>query len=345
METANSIQSIVSAVLAFVVGILITPTISDFLYTHKLWKKKNVSITTDGQEAIITQKLHNDEVRKTPRMGGVVVWGSVLITAILLIIFTDLSFLNRSQTWIPFAVLLGMSLVGLIDDYLVCQENHKGQGLPLRFRILLVAVSGLAIAFWFYFKIDVTTIHIPFSGAFTLSPELFILFFVFVITGTYAGGVIDGIDGLAGGVFAIIFGAYSVIAFSMGMGDLAAFCLAITGALCAFLWFNIPPARFFLSDTGTMGLTTALATIAFITDTLLLLPILAFPLVISVLSDIIQILSKKIRNKKVFLVAPLHNHFQALGWPPYKVTMRYWIVTIMSALIGVIVVLLDATYK
>jgi phospho-N-acetylmuramoyl-pentapeptide-transferase len=172
-----------------------------------------------------------------------------------------------------------------------------------------------------------------------------ILFFVFVITGTYAGGVIDGIDGLAGGVFAIIFGAYGVIAFSMGMGDLAAFCLATTGALCAFLWFNIPPARFFLSDTGTMGLTTVLATVAFITDTLLLLPVLAFPLVITVLSNIIQILSKKFRNKKVFLVAPLHNHFQALGWPSYKVTMRYWIITIMSALVGVILVLLDKTYK
>ena len=345
METANSIQSIISAVVAFVVGVLITPVVSNFLYRHKLWKKKNVGVTLDGQEATITQKIHNDEVRKTPRMGGIVVWGSVLITAILLIVFTDLSFLNRSQTWIPFAVLLGMSLVGLIDDYLVCKESHKGQGLSLRFRILLVALSGLGIAFWFYFKIDVTAIHIPFSGSYPLSPELLILFFILVITGTYAGGVIDGVDGLAGGVFAIIFGAYGIIAFSMGMGDLAAFCLAIAGALCAFLWFNIPPARFFLSDTGTMGLTTVLATVAFITDTLLLLPILAFPLVVTVLSDIVQIMSKKFRNKKVFLVAPLHNHFQALGWPSYKVTMRYWIVTIMSALVGVILILLDKTYK
>lgn len=351
METIKIIQSITSAVIAFIVGILITPVISNFLYKHKLWKKRSVGLTIDGETAAITQKLHNDEVRKTPRMGGVIVWGSVIITAIILMFLPklfygiDLSFLNRSQTWIPFAVFLGMSLVGLIDDYLVCQENHKAQGIPLRFRILLVALSGLAIAFWFYYKIDIQSIHIPFHGAYVLSAELFALFFVLVITGTYAGGVIDGIDGLAGGVFAIIFGAYGVIAFSMGMGDLAAFCLAITGALCAFLWFNIPPARFFLSDTGTMGLTTVLATIALITNTLLVLPILALPLVISVVSNIIQILSKKIRNKKVFLVAPLHNHFQALGWPSYKVTMRYWIITIMSALVGVILILLDTTYR
>lgn len=350
MEINNITQSITSAVVAFIIGIAITFPISNFLYSKKLWKKRSVKTTMDGQSATITQKLHNDEERKTPRMGGIVVWGSVILTSILLMLLPgtspvgSLSFLTRSQTWIPFAVLIGMSLVGLVDDYLVCQEQHKGQGLSLRFRIGIVAISGLAIALWFYYKIDIHTIHIPFNGPYEIGSLFFVLFFIFVITGTYAGGVIDGIDGLAGGVFAIIFGAYSAIAFSIGMGDLAAFCLAITGALCAFLWFNIPPARFFLSDTGTMGLTTVLATIALITDTVLLLPIIALPLVISVLSNILQILSKKIRNKKVFLVAPLHNHFQAIGWPPYKVTMRYWIITTMSALIGVILVLLDKTY-
>ena len=164
----------------------------------------------------------------------------------------------------------------------------------------------------------------------------------------YASGVIDGIDGLSGGIFASTFAAYAGIAFYQQQYDLAAFCATVLGGILAFLWFNIPPARYYLSDTGTMGLTLALGVVAFMTDSLgggygvAVLPVVALPLVITVASDIIQILSKKLRNgKKVFLVAPLHNHFIAKGWPPYKVTMRYWIFAAMCAVLGIVIALIS----
>ena len=159
--------------------------------------------------------------------------------------------------------------------------------------------------------------------------------------GIYAGGVIDGIDGLAGGVFMSSYAAYGVIAFTQQQIDLSAFCFVVVGGLLAFLWFNIPPARFYMSETGSMALTMTLTVIAFLTGHALLLPIIAFPLVITTISDVIQLTSKKLRKgKKVFLVAPIHHHFEALGWPPYKVTMRYWVISVVFATIGLIIALI-----
>ena len=140
--------------------------------------------------------------------------------------------------------------------------------------------------------------------------------------------------------------AYAGIAYFQNQINLAAFCATLTGAILAFLWFNIPPARFWMTETGTMGLTLTLAVIAFLTDVpgngygVLALPIIAFPLVVTVLSSIIQVVSKKFRGKKVFRIAPLHHHFEAIGWPSYKVTMRYWIISIMSAIAGMTIALL-----
>src|SRR5262249_55762726 len=160
------------------------------------------------------------------------------------------------------------------------------------------------------------------------------------------GGTIDGIDGLAGGIFAFIFMAYAGIAFAQEQISLAAFSAALSGALFAFLWFNIPPARFWMTETGTMGLTLALAVTAFSADTLgegygiSVLPIIAFPLFATVLTSALQILSKRLFGRKIFRVAPIHHHFEAIGWPSYKVTMRYWVVTIIMGVLGLAVALL-----
>ena len=204
---------------------------------------------------------------------------------------------------------------------------------------------ALFVALWFFFKLDITTIGMPFIEDLNVG-LFFIPFFILVTLALYASGVIDGIDGLSGGVFAIIFAAYAGIAFYQQQVDLVAFSAMIAGGILAFLWFNIPPARFYMSETGTMGLTITLAVVAFMTDSLgggygvLVLPIVAFPLVITVLSDIIQVLSKKFRGKKVFLVAPIHHHFEALGWPGYKVTMRFWVIGVIFAIIGMILALI-----
>lgn len=339
------------ATVAFIAGVLFTPILTGFLYKHKMWKKSSVKLTMDGREATISSKLHNDEERKTPRMGGVVVWGSVFATIVLFSLlatifpdgaFSKLSFLSRNQTWLPLATLLAGGLFGLIDDYLVCRESgsYAGGGLSLRVRLAFVFILASAGAWWFYAKLGMDSVHVPFVGDATLGLWFIPVFIIFMI-GIYSGGIIDGVDGLSGGVFASIFSAYAIISFAQGQIDLAAFCSVVVGGLLAFLWFNIPPARFFNSETGTMALTTALTVVAFLTKAVLVLPIIALLLIVTSASSIIQILSKKFRNgKKVFLVAPLHNHFQAKGWPPYKVTMRYWVLSVVFALIGTIIALI-----
>ncbi|MEN9647551.1 MAG: phospho-N-acetylmuramoyl-pentapeptide-transferase, phospho-N-acetylmuramoyl-pentapeptide-transferase [Candidatus Parcubacteria bacterium] len=338
----DAVKILVPAAFTFLIGMLITPYISDFLYRHKFWKKTSVQKTLDGQVATISQQLHNDEVKKTPRMGGIVVWGSVLISTMLFWAFENkLSFLSRNQTWLPFFTLIATALIGLIDDYLVCRDTggHIGGGLSLKKRLLAVALIGAIGAWWFFTKLEVSSILVPYIGTVNLG-ILFPVVFVFFMIGMYSGGIIDGIDGLAGGIFAIMFSAYGIISFYNNQIDLAALCMSIVGGLLVFLWFNIPPARFYLSETGTMALTTTLVVIAFLTEEVVVLPIIALPLIVTSASSLIQILSKKFRNgKKVFLVAPLHNHFQAKGWPPYKVTMRYWVVSLVLATIGIIVAL------
>ena len=340
---SNLVKIIVPGILAFAFGILCAPILTNFLYKNKLWKKTSVPKSLDGGSASISQKLHDDENRKTPRMGGILVWGSVFVVSVILqlINVSDFSFVSRSQTWLPFFTLIVMALIGLIDDYQVCKDTggHVGGGLSLKKRILLVFIVGLIGALWFYTKLEVTSIIVPFFGELQLG-ILFIPIFIFAMLAIYAGGIIDGIDGLAGGIFSIIYTTYAVIAFMHGQYDLSAFCMAISGGLLAFLWFNIPPARFFLSETGTMALTTTLVVVAFLTKAVIVLPIIALPLIVTALSSIIQIFSKRFRNgKKVFLVAPLHNHFQAMGWPPYKVVMRYWIISLFFALFGLILTL------
>lgn len=305
----------------------------------------------DGKPAETFNKLHESREVGTPRFGGVLVWSSVLLTALLLQVlwliypayFGDLAFVSRNQTWVPLAALLTGALVGFFDDLFEVQGRA---GLPLRVRLGLVSIVALLSAWWFYDKLDVSSISFPFVSTPIELGIWFIPFFVLVALFIYAGGVIDGIDGLAGGVFATMFAAYAGIAFFQHQLNVAALCGAISGGLLAFLWFNIPPARFYLSETGTMGLTLALTTVAFFTDTLgdgkglAVLPIIAIALVATVLSNLLQIFGKKVFGKKLFRIAPLHHHFEAIGWPPYKVTMRYWIVSVVAAIIGMAIALL-----
>lgn len=353
----NIIKIFGPSTLSFFVGIAITPTITHFLYKYKLWKKKSGKIATDGRDAPIFNELHKEREVGTPRLGGTVIWISVITTAISLwivskVLPTDatikLDFISRSQTWIPLATLFIGAVVGMFDDIMeiLGSRGYIGGGMSLSKRLLAVATVGLLCGFWFFDKLDISNIALPFGNSLELG-YLFVPFFALVMLFMYSGGVIDGIDGLAGGVFAVFFSSYAGVAFIQNQIDLATFCAVVVGGILAFLWFNIPPARFYMSETGTMALTMTLTVVAFMTDTLggghglLVLPIIAIPLVITTLSDIIQLGSKKLRNgKKVFLVAPLHHHFEALGWPSYKVTMRYWVLSIIFGIIGLSIALL-----
>jgi phospho-N-acetylmuramoyl-pentapeptide-transferase len=344
------VKIFIPSLFAFIFGLLITPAVSNFLTKHRLWKKKSVAVATDGSSSSISQSLHNDEERKTPRMGGVVVWASALLTIFLFWlgavidgpVFDKLNFLSRSQTWLPLFTMLVGAGVGLLDDYWTVSEiyDQKAGGLSFKKRIMMVTAVAAIGAWWFYEKLGATDIYVPFYGFADLG-WIFVPFFIIVMLATYSGGVIDGLDGLSGGIFSIIFGTYGFIAYTQSQIDLAAFCFVLVGAILAFLWHNIPPARFFMSETGIMALTMTLAVVAFLTQQVLLLPIIAFPLVISSASSSLQLLSKKFRGgKKIFRVAPLHHHFQALGWPASTVVMRYWIIGVMSSILGLVLFLL-----
>lgn len=342
----------IPTVAAFSIGMIVAPLVSDFLYAHKLWKKKpgNKGSITGGATPIFN-KLHKEKDTGTPRMGGIVIWLSVIVTvfifALASVLFPGtlgekLNFLSRNQTWIPFVTLILGAILGLIDDILVVRDSggYVGGGLSLmRVRIPAVAISGLLIGAWFYFKLGVDSISIPFDGSLVLG-LLFIPIFSLVMVAVFSGGVIDGLDGLSGGVFVSIFFSYAIIAFFQNQIDLAAFSAVVAGATLAFLWFNIPPARFYMTETGMIALTMCLTVVAFLTEQVAVLPIIAFPLFLSSGSVIIQVLSKKLRGgKKVFLVAPIHHHFEAIGWPSYKVTMRFWIVTVVCSIFGVVTAL------
>ena len=353
MNIEDLVKIFTAATLSFFVGILVTPAFTSFLYNHKMWKKKAGKNGLDGKGAPIFNELHKDKEIGTPRMGGVIIWLSttIIIVGIWCLgqffpnsVTGKLDFLSRNQTWIPFLAMLIGGLVGLVDDYIEIAGKWVG-GLSLKKRLMVVGFVSLFCGLWFYSRLGFAGIGTPWGELYL--GWLIVPFFVLLSMFLYSGGIIDGIDGLAGGVFSIIFSAYGLIAFHQQQINLATFCFALVGAILAFLWFNIPPARFYMSETGSMALTMALAVVVFLTGThgngygIMVLPIVAAPLVVTTFSVIIQMLSKKLRHgKKVFLVAPLHHHFEAKGWPSYKVTMRYWILSIIFAIIGVILAFL-----
>lgn len=349
--TNDLIKVLFPAVVSFLVGIAITPRLSSFMYIHQMWRKKSRSSDNVDAMSEAFKKIHNEKGENgTPRVGGVIVWISVLAVIGILYLISlvtpgevsdKLNFLSRNQTLLPLGMFLFASVFGLVDDLL--QIYGKGlnlsEGISRKLRILTVLLIGAVGASWFYFKLNSLSVHLPFYGDFWLG-LFFIPFFMAVVFVIFSGSVIDGIDGLAGGVMASAFGAYTIIAISQHQIDIAAFCAAIIGGLLAFLWFNIPPARFYLGETGMMGITITLAVVAFLTDQVIVLPIIALPLIITSLSSTIQMFSKKYFGKKIFKIAPLHHHFEACGWPSYKVTMRYWIISVICAIIGVVIALI-----
>ena len=333
---------------SFVVAFALTPFWVHFLIKYRLGKQ----IRAEG--APVFNQLHQKK-EGTPTMGGLLIWLTVFFMALLFWILTklgvdhfvgNLNFLNRSQTLLPLGALVASGLVGLADDLLgIFRIGPKGGGLKMRHRILVYTAIASFGAWWFYYKLSWSTIHVPFVGNFDIG-FWYILVFIFILVATsFSVNETDGLDGLAGGTLLTAFGAYGVIAYSQGHFDLAAFCGVIIGSLLAFLWFNIHPAKFFMGDTGAMSLGITLGIIAMITNQFLLLPLIGFVLVAESFSVIIQLVSKKLRNgKKIFISAPVHHHLEAKGWPESQITMRFWIVSWMAAVIGLIISFLDRFY-
>jgi len=335
----DAAKVLIMTAIAFVTAILLTPVLTHFLYKYKLGK----NIRSSG--APVYTKLHQKKAG-TPTMGGILIWASVLILIILFLIlgklfpnyFGWMNFMSRSETWLPLFALIITALIGLLDDLMnVFKVGPKGGGLRMRAKIVLYTLVAAIGAWWFYYKLGWDSLHVPGIGDFSISWWYFPLFVLVIVATSFSVNESDGLDGLAGGILLTCFSAYAVIAFMQDKVDLATFCGAVVGALLAFLWFNIYPARFFMGDTGAFGLGTTLGVIAMLTNSVLVLPIIALPLVLESGSVIIQMISKKIFKHKVFISTPIHHHFEALGWPETKVTMRFWIIAIISAGLGLII--------
>ena len=340
----------ISAV-ASVIAILLAPMLISFLYKYKLWKKTARQKAITGEDAVIFNQLHQERETKVPRMGGLLILMTTLLVVFIFYLislffpnsdFAGFNFFSRSETRLPLFTFVIASLVGLIDDILVVSSLGKyvGGGITFRARLLIVSFLGLIGGSWFYYKLGWDVISIPLLGHFSIG-ILYIPLFIIVMLACWSSGIIDGLDGLAAGAFASMFGAFTIISFSQGKIDLATFCAVITGTLFSFLWFNIPPARFYMSEVGILGLTTTLSVVSFLTDSVFVLPIIGGLLVLESGSVIVQLFYKKILKKKLLLSAPIHHHFEALGWPAYKVTMRFWIVGIVLAIVGVVIRLLN----
>ncbi len=352
---SSVIKLFLPVAFAFLFGVAITPWLSKFLYTNKLWKRfarkeEHSDEACDKMSPAFKALAETTNELHTPRIGGMLIWASVLATSLFFFILAyffptettvKLNFLSRNQTLLLLFTLVTASVVGLVDDLLViyAKPGTFANGFSRKHMLSVVTVFGIIGGAWFFYKLGMTGVSIPFDGYLELG-LWFIPCFVLVTLATFSSGVIDGIDGLAGGVMATIFGAYATIAYFQNQIDIAVFAAVVAGAILAFLWFNIPPARFYLGETGMLGLTMTLVVMAFLTDTVLLLPFLALPLTLTSLSSVIQIISKKYFGVKVFRIAPLHHHFEAMGWSRYKITMRYWVISVVFAIMGILLALI-----
>lgn len=330
METISfSIASLIKVSLltfiSFVLAVFWTPLLTNFLYRYKLGKKIN------KENAPIFNTLHKEK-ENVPTMGGLLIW---VTTVVITLLFN----FSREATWLPLFTLVLTGIVGLFDDL----TNVWGRkGMRSRHKLFWqIIIAGFG-AFWFYSKLEWGSkgIHIPGFGDYAIGIWYIPLFVFVIVASINAVNITDGLDGLAGGLLSFAFFVFGVIALANGQYGIAGFCGTIIGALLAFLWFNIYPARFIMGDTGSMALGATLGVIAMLTNSVVVLPIVGFIFVAETLSVILQYLSKKIFKKKIFISSPFHYHLQARGWPEPKVVMRLWILGAAFAAIGLAVGLL-----
>lgn len=330
VHTHDLSETFLLSIGAFLLAMLLTPIYTSLAYKYKFWKKQRTTSTT-GEKLEVFTKLHANKFKRTiPTMAG-------LIGIVAIFIVTMAFNLDRAQTYLPLAALVGGGLVGLLDDVINIRGQGTGvAGLRSSLKFAMITVMALVLGWWFFKNIGVDAVHLPFIGDLTLGWLIVPLFAFAVVATSNAVNISDGLDGLAGGLLAISFGTFGVIALLQGHVILAGFCFTVVGVLLSYLWFNIFPARFFMGDVGSFAFGTSLGVVAMMTNTLFLLPLIGIIFVIEAGSSLIQILSKRFLHRKVFISAPIHHHLEATGWPETKVTMRFWIIAAVAGILGVL---------
>jgi len=332
--------------LSFFVAMILAPLFIKFLERNRLGQQIRDS-SVDGKMSTIFRELHLKK-SGTPTMGGVLIWGTVVAMVLISFIpqklgITTNSLWNRAETFIPLFTLVAAGVLGMLDDWWNIRGVGKQKGLRVRPKLIWLTIFAAVAAWWFYSKlgcldgvVDECLIHLPRLGDFNIGIWYIPLFILVILSTANAVNITDGLDGLAGGLLVIAFGAFGVIAFFHGMFLLVTFCAVVIGALVAFLWWNVPPAKFFMGDTGSYSLGATLGVIAMLTDSIVPLFFIAAVFIAETLSVIIQLFSKKFFGRKVFLIAPLHHHFEKLGWPEHQITMRFWLIGGITAGLGLI---------
>lgn len=334
------------------------PRLIDLLVWLKFWKKKSRSVGMNGKPLEVTKEFYDQDEskQKIPRAGGILIWVTALaITLTFWVVFKIennettqfLNFLDRRQTFIPLGTLFFAAIVGFIDDALATLEsggNYIAGGLKLTHRFGFVLILSSLIGLWFFYvpitKFNFGLVNIDFSKLLLFNGDivnwsfLVVPLTIFILMALWGSSMIDGFDGLASGVFIPIYLSFAGLAFAKGFYDIATFLMVIVGAMCAYLWYNIPPAKFYMGDTGTMSLLLTIGVVAILIDEVFVLPLAGLMLVLTEGSVIIQVISKKFFKRKVFLAAPLHHHLEAKGWKKEQITMRYWLVSIMTSVLA-----------
>jgi phospho-N-acetylmuramoyl-pentapeptide-transferase len=313
---------------------LITPLYTTAAYRYQWWKRQRADAWSGGV-ATVYQKLHAAKhKRNIPTMAGLIFVAAIPVVTLA-------GNLHRAETWLPLAGMLGAGAIGLFDDIMNIRSNGGVAGMSAKLKFLLHSAVALAGGWWFYAKLDVHSIYLPGLDQWHIGIFVIVLFWLVVMATANSVNITDGLDGLAGGLLASSFTAYAIIAASEHKVALAGFCITVVGALLSYTWFNIYPARFLMGDVGSFALGTALGIIAMQTDAVYVLPIIGIVYVVETGSVITNRLSRKLRHgKRVFLSSPIHHHFEAIGWPETKVTMRFWILGQIAAVAGLIIFLL-----
>lgn len=334
LETNTVIRILLLAFLTFMLSMVVTPFYTYLAYKYQWWKRQRTE-ASGGGSATVYQKLHAAKHRQNiPTMAGVVFIFSISFVTLI-------TNLDRGETWLPLAGMVGSGLIGLIDDFINIRGRSGGiAGMRAKLKFGLHSLVALAGGWWFYSKLDVSSVNLGFTNL-EIGALVIVLFWFVVIATANAVNITDGLDGLAGGLLVSSFTAYALIAAFQEKYFLAGFCVSVVGALLSYTWFNIYPARFFMGDVGAFALGTALGIIALQTNTVYVLPVIGAVYVAETGSVIVNRTSKWLRKgKKVFKSSPIHHHFEASGWPETKVTMRFWILGQVSGVLGLILYLL-----
>jgi len=280
----------------------------------------------------------------TPTMGGLMIIAPILLITVLLNAATLLGFDILGQSVIvPLFVLISYGLLGMVDDWEGIRGNRKGLGMRARTKFLIQMALGIGTSFALKYIIEVPEMFWPGSpDPFSLGSWYIPIATVIIVGFSNAVNFTDGLDGLAGLISATAFAAYGCIAILQNQFFLARFSFTIVGALFGFLWFNVHPAELFMGDTGSLAIGASLATIALMTGQWLVLPIIAIIPVSEIISVVLQIIYFKVtKGKRLFKMSPIHHHFELLGWSETQVVQRFWLVSLMAAMIGIAIIFME----